>query len=45
MAVTGWRDGALTHLATAMVAGVISTTATNPVDVIKTHMFVGELGI
>lgn len=41
LAITGWQDGALTHLATAMVAGVISTTATNPVDVVKTHMFVG----
>lgn len=42
MAATGWRDSAATHLATAMITGVVSTTATNPVDVIKTHMFVGE---
>ncbi|WIA37876.1 hypothetical protein OEZ86_014723 [Tetradesmus obliquus] len=41
MAATGWRDSAATHLATAMITGVVSTTATNPVDVIKTHMFVG----
>jgi solute carrier family 25 uncoupling protein 8/9 len=42
MAATGWRDSAATHLATAMITGIVSTTATNPVDVIKTHMFVGE---
>jgi hypothetical protein len=42
MAATGWRDTAATHLATAMITGIVSTTATNPVDVIKTHMFVGE---
>lgn len=41
MAATGWRDNALTHLATAMVTGVVSTTVTNPVDVVKTFMFVG----
>lgn len=41
MAATGWPDNAWTHLATAMITGVVSTTATNPVDVIKTHMFVG----
>jgi solute carrier family 25 uncoupling protein 8/9 len=41
MAATGWRDSAATHLATAMITGIVSTTATNPVDVIKTHMFVG----
>jgi len=42
MAVTGWRDTASTHLATAMITGLVSTTATNPVDVVKTFMFVGE---
>eukprot|EP00775_Hariotina_reticulata_P008029 gene8029-8225_t len=41
MAVTGWRDTASTHLATAMITGLVSTTATNPVDVVKTFMFVG----
>ena len=42
MAATDWPDNAATHLATAMITGVVSTTATNPVDVIKTFMFVGE---
>lgn len=41
MAATSWPDSAATHLATAMITGVVSTTATNPVDVIKTFMFVG----
>jgi hypothetical protein len=27
-----------------MVTGLVSTTATNPVDVVKTHMFTGEEG-
>jgi hypothetical protein len=44
MAATQWPDNAATHLATAMITGVVSTTATNPVDVIKTYMFVGERG-
>lgn len=42
MAATSWPDSAATHLATAMITGVVSTTATNPVDVIKTFMFVGQ---
>lgn len=42
MRATGWRDNAATHLGTALISGVVSTTATNPVDVVKTHMFVGE---
>lgn len=42
MAATGWQDHAATHFATSMITGVVSTTVTNPVDVIKTHMFVGE---
>jgi hypothetical protein len=42
MAATSWPDNALTHLATALITGVVSTTATNPVDVVKTYMFVGE---
>ncbi|KAF6262756.1 mitochondrial carrier domain-containing protein [Scenedesmus sp. NREL 46B-D3] len=40
MAAMGWRDNAATHMATAMITGIVSTTATNPVDVVKTHMFV-----
>jgi hypothetical protein len=44
MAASGWPDNALTHMATALITGVVSTTATNPVDVVKTYMFVGEVG-
>lgn len=43
MDATNWPDNSLTHLATAMITGIVSTTATNPVDVIKTYMFVGKL--
>jgi len=45
MAATGWPDNAATHLATAMITGIVSTTATNPVDVVKTYMFVGKCRI
>lgn len=40
MAATGWGDSAATHLACSLLTGLASTTATNPVDVVKTHMFV-----
>ena len=43
MKVTGTGDHFGTHLAASMVTGLVTTTATAPVDVIKTHMFVGEL--
>lgn len=36
-----WADGAPLHLAASLAAGLVSTTACNPVDVIKTNMFVG----
>ncbi len=42
MARTGWADNAGTHLGTALITGLVSTTATSPVDVVKTNMFVGE---
>ena len=41
MAATGWGEHLGTHLSCAMVTGLVSTTATNPVDVVKTHMFTG----
>eukprot|EP00803_Ostreobium_quekettii_P006698 evm.model.scf_796.1 EVM.evm.TU.scf_796.1 scf_796:5838-10642(+) len=40
MTGTGWRDDMQTHVITSMVTGLVSTTATAPVDVVKTHMFV-----
>lgn len=40
--VTGWTDHAGTHLLSSMIAGLVTTTATNPLDVIKTHMFMGR---
>lgn len=39
--VSGWGDHAGTHFTCSMITGLVTTTATNPVDVIKTHMFVG----
>jgi solute carrier family 25 uncoupling protein 8/9 len=44
MRLTGWPDGARTHAATALAAGLASTAATNPVDVVKTHMFAAASG-
>jgi hypothetical protein len=41
--VTGAKDSFPTHIASSMVTGLVTTTATAPVDVIKTHMFVGML--
>eukprot|EP00877_Chromochloris_zofingiensis_P010049 jgi/Chrzof1/5298/Cz15g21090.t1 len=41
MAATGWADDAATHLGCALITGLVSTIATNPVDVVKTHMFMG----
>lgn len=32
-------DGTLTHVAASMLTGLVTTTATAPVDVIKTHMY------
>ena len=42
MKLTGLGDHFGTHLSASMVTGLVTTTATAPVDVIKTHMFVGE---
>lgn len=39
---TGWSDGVALHLTSSMIAGLVTTTITNPIDVIKTRMFVGE---
>lgn len=39
---TGWGDGVALHLTSSMIAGLVTTTITNPIDVIKTRMFVGE---
>lgn len=35
----GWEDGMGTHLAVSGVAGLVTTTVTAPVDMVKTHMF------
>lgn len=39
--VTGWGESFGTYIGASMVAGVATTTATSPVDVVKTHMFAG----
>mmetsp|Transcript_15707 Transcript_15707/g.47345 ORF Transcript_15707/g.47345 Transcript_15707/m.47345 type:complete len:296 (-) Transcript_15707:589-1476(-) len=38
--LTGWGEGVHLHLAASMIAGLVSTTVTSPVDVVKTKMFV-----
>ena len=42
MWITGAGDDFTTHLGSSMITGLVTTTATGPVDVIKTNMFVGE---
>ena len=42
MWITGGGDDFATHLGSSMITGLVTTTATGPVDVIKTNMFVGE---
>ena len=41
MAATGWGDGPATHLAASAATGLVTTTATAPIDVVKTRMMVG----
>ena len=36
----GWEDGIGTHLAVSGVAGLVTTTVTAPVDMVKTNMFI-----
>ena len=43
MSLTGGGDTMATHVGASMVSGLVTTTLTAPVDVIKTNMFVGEL--
>ncbi|KIZ07023.1 brown fat uncoupling protein 1 [Monoraphidium neglectum] len=39
MSNMGWQDGLGTQLVTGLATGLVSTTITNPVDVVKTTMF------
>ena len=43
MLLTGGGDTMTTHVGASMISGLVTTTLTAPVDVIKTNMFVGEL--
>ena len=43
MSLTGGGDTMATHVGASMVSGLVTTTLTAPVDVIKTNMFVGDL--
>ncbi|KXZ49928.1 hypothetical protein GPECTOR_19g379 [Gonium pectorale] len=36
----GWGDNTATHVAASSITGLVTTTVTNPADVIKTNMFV-----
>lgn len=42
MAITGLPDGGVTHLGASMITGLITTTATAPVDVVKTNLMAGK---
>ena len=43
--MSGWHDHAGTHLVCSMATGLITTTVTNPVDVVKTLVFVSKCSI
>lgn len=42
MNATNGGDTLSTHVGASMISGLVTTTLTAPVDVIKTNMFVGE---
>ena len=39
---SGWGDSLVTHLTSSTLAGLVATTVTNPIDVVKTVIFVSE---
>ena len=41
---TGLSDGVGTHFLASMLAGLVTTTATNPVDMIKTQLYMDAGG-
>jgi hypothetical protein len=45
MRASGMADGPATHLCASMLTGLATTTATTPVDVVKTNMFAGAGGV
>lgn len=42
MKMTNGGDTLSTHVGASMISGLVTTTLTAPVDVIKTNMFVGK---
>jgi len=44
VAATGASDGLGTHLCASMLTGLVTTTVTNPVDMIKTQMYMDTRG-
>ncbi|GLC46282.1 hypothetical protein PLESTB_000994600 [Pleodorina starrii] len=40
MSYTGWGDCLTTHFTSSCITGLVTTTVTNPADVLKTRMFV-----
>ena len=42
MDLTGWSDSFGAQLTTSMATGLVTTTATAPVDIVKSRVFVGE---
>ena len=44
MAATGASDGLGTHFCASMLTGLVTTTVTNPVDMIKTQLYMDKSG-
>ena len=42
MTVTGAKDGLFVHFSASMLAGLVTTTVTNPVDMIKTQLYMDK---
>ena len=42
MGATGWGNSIETHLVSSMIAGLVTTTVTAPLDVVKTRMFLSN---
>jgi solute carrier family 25 uncoupling protein 8/9 len=46
MRVTGWSEGIKLHLGASLITGLVTTTVTAPLDMIKTNMYAsGDYGV
>jgi solute carrier family 25 uncoupling protein 8/9 len=41
----GWQDDLATHLVVSGIAGLVTTTITAPVDMVKTNVFVNRMQV